>query len=93
MQGGLCKRVSHALLKCLAGDRSLTQGLKGDATYLIVNENRELEKFGVNGESLPVIVCEGTIRCNNGPISSRFGHDCNVVSARCTCWLAPGPDA
>jgi len=32
----------------LPGDRSLVQGLKGDATYLIVNEASEIEKFGVN---------------------------------------------
>jgi len=31
-----------------AGDRSLVQGLKGDATYLIVNDDKTLEKFGVN---------------------------------------------
>jgi len=30
------------------GDRSLVQGLKGDATYLIVNDDKTLEKFGVN---------------------------------------------
>jgi len=30
------------------GDRSLTQGLKGDPTYLIVNEAGSLENFGVN---------------------------------------------
>ncbi|KAK9794315.1 hypothetical protein WJX73_005934 [Symbiochloris irregularis] len=31
-----------------AGDRSLTQGLKSDATYLIVNDKSEIEKFGLN---------------------------------------------
>ena len=31
-----------------AGDRSLTQGLKGDATYLIVNDDGSLANFGVN---------------------------------------------
>jgi cytochrome b6-f complex iron-sulfur subunit len=30
------------------GDRSLTQGLKGDATYLIVNDDGTLANFGVN---------------------------------------------
>ena len=32
-----------------AGDRSLVQGLKGDATYLVVNEKSELENYGING--------------------------------------------
>lgn len=31
-----------------AGDRSLTQGLKGDATYLIVQDDNTLANFGVN---------------------------------------------
>jgi len=31
-----------------AGDRSLVQGLKGDATYLIVKENKELENYALN---------------------------------------------
>lgn len=31
-----------------AGDRSLVQGLKGDATYLIVNDDKTMETFGVN---------------------------------------------
>mmetsp|Transcript_27435 Transcript_27435/g.87925 ORF Transcript_27435/g.87925 Transcript_27435/m.87925 type:complete len:241 (-) Transcript_27435:469-1191(-) len=30
------------------GDRNLTQGLKGDATYLIVNDDGTLANFGVN---------------------------------------------
>eukprot|EP00210_Caulerpa_lentillifera_P005213 g4980.t1 len=32
----------------LPGDRSLTQGLKGDPYYLIVNENGGIENFGLN---------------------------------------------
>ena len=32
----------------LAGDRSLAQGLKGDATYLIVKEDKTLESYGLN---------------------------------------------
>lgn len=32
----------------LAGDRSLVQGLKGDATYLIVNPDNTIEKYGLN---------------------------------------------
>eukprot|EP00554_Chaetoceros_debilis_P005719 CAMPEP_0194074074 /NCGR_PEP_ID=MMETSP0149-20130528/1278_1 /TAXON_ID=122233 /ORGANISM="Chaetoceros debilis, Strain MM31A-1" /LENGTH=211 /DNA_ID=CAMNT_0038754183 /DNA_START=61 /DNA_END=696 /DNA_ORIENTATION=- len=31
-----------------AGDRSLAQGLKGDATYLIVKEDKTLETYGLN---------------------------------------------
>ncbi len=37
-------------LLIFAGDHSLVQGLKGDATYLVVTENSEIEKFGINGE-------------------------------------------
>jgi len=32
----------------LANDRSLAQGLKGDATYLIVKEDKTLESYGLN---------------------------------------------
>jgi len=32
----------------LAKDRSLAQGLKGDATYLIVKEDKTLESYGLN---------------------------------------------
>lgn len=31
-----------------AGDRSLVQGLRGDATYLIVREDNTLESYGLN---------------------------------------------
>merc|ERR1719343_733358 len=31
-----------------AGDRSLAQGLKGDATYLIIKEDKTLESYGLN---------------------------------------------
>jgi len=31
-----------------AGDRSLVQGLKGDATYLIVNDAKEIESYALN---------------------------------------------
>ena len=30
------------------GARELTQGLKGDATYLIVTEENKIEKYGLN---------------------------------------------
>ena len=32
----------------LPGDRSLVQGLKGDATYLIVKEDKTIEEYGLN---------------------------------------------
>jgi hypothetical protein len=32
-----------------AGDHSLVQGLKGDATYLVVTDKSEIESFGING--------------------------------------------
>ena len=32
-----------------AGDHSLAQGLKGDATYLVVNDKGSLENYGING--------------------------------------------
>ena len=35
-----------------ANDRSLAQGLKGDATYLIVKEDKTLEKYGLNAGEL-----------------------------------------
>jgi len=31
-----------------AGDRQLTQGLKGDPTYLVVNAESAIENFGIN---------------------------------------------
>jgi|ERR1719182_777884 len=31
-----------------AGERKLVQGLKGDATYLIINDEKKIEDFGVN---------------------------------------------
>lgn len=32
----------------LAGDHSLAQGLKGDATYIIVKEDKSIEDYGLN---------------------------------------------
>jgi cytochrome b6-f complex iron-sulfur subunit len=34
------------------GDRSLAQGLKGDATYLIVKDDKTLESYGLNAGKL-----------------------------------------
>jgi cytochrome b6-f complex iron-sulfur subunit len=31
-----------------AGDRSLAQGLKGDATYLIIKDDKTIESYGLN---------------------------------------------
>ena len=33
------------------------QGLKGDATYLVVTDAGEIEKYGINGELLPSAWC------------------------------------
>ena len=34
------------------GDRSLAQGLKGDATYLIIKDDKTLENYGLNAGKL-----------------------------------------
>jgi cytochrome b6-f complex iron-sulfur subunit len=39
-----------------AGDRSLAQGLKGDATYLIVKDDKTLEKYGLNAGTYNSII-------------------------------------
>lgn len=38
-----------------AGDRSLAQGLKGDATYLIVKDDKTLESYGLNAGTLALV--------------------------------------
>ncbi len=40
--------VSNFLATHTPGDRVLAQGLKGDPTYIIVNEDRSLANFGLN---------------------------------------------
>jgi cytochrome b6-f complex iron-sulfur subunit len=40
-----------------ANDRSLAQGLKGDATYLIVKEDKTLEKYGLNAGTSFFMFC------------------------------------
>ena len=35
-----------------ANDRSLAQGLKGDATYLIIKDDKKLESYGLNAGKL-----------------------------------------
>lgn len=51
------------------GDRSLVQGLKGDPTYLVVTEDRNLEHYGLNavcthlGCVVPWIMAENKFMC------------------------------
>jgi len=51
------------------GDRSLTQGLKGDPTYLVVNSEGSLENYGVNavcthlGCVVPWVSAENKFKC------------------------------
>ena len=39
-----------------ANDRSLAQGLKGDATYLIVKEDKTLETYGLNAGTWIIVI-------------------------------------
>ncbi len=41
-------KASEFLSTHAAGDRTLAQGLKGDPTYLIVTEEREIANYGLN---------------------------------------------
>lgn len=51
------------------GDRSLTQGLKGDPTYLIVNGEGNVESYGLNavcthlGCVVPWVAAENKFKC------------------------------
>lgn len=51
------------------GDHSLTQGIKGDPTYLVVNDEGKLENFGINsicthlGCVVPWNVAEKKFKC------------------------------
>nr|1Q90_C Chain C, Cytochrome B6-F complex iron-sulfur subunit [Chlamydomonas reinhardtii] len=53
----------------LAGDRSLSQGLKGDPTYLIVTADSTIEKYGLNavcthlGCVVPWVAAENKFKC------------------------------
>lgn len=53
----------------LAGDHSLSQGLKGDPTYLIVKDDGTLEDYGLNavcthlGCVVPWVNAEGKFKC------------------------------
>ena len=58
--GSPCRRLlwPHTLFSASAGDHSLVQGLKGDATYLVVTDAGEIEKYGINGVALhPIWGC------------------------------------
>jgi cytochrome b6-f complex iron-sulfur subunit len=41
-------RVSEFLAAHNAGDRTLAQGLKGDPTYIIVNDDKSIRNYGLN---------------------------------------------
>jgi len=41
-------KVSEFLATHLAGDRTLAQGLKGDPTYIIVNEDKAITNYGLS---------------------------------------------
>eukprot|EP00199_Chlamydomonas_sp_CCMP681_P006018 CAMPEP_0119101368 /NCGR_PEP_ID=MMETSP1180-20130426/442_1 /TAXON_ID=3052 ORGANISM="Chlamydomonas cf sp, Strain CCMP681" /NCGR_SAMPLE_ID=MMETSP1180 /ASSEMBLY_ACC=CAM_ASM_000741 /LENGTH=208 /DNA_ID=CAMNT_0007085483 /DNA_START=28 /DNA_END=654 /DNA_ORIENTATION=+ len=51
------------------GDRSLTQGLRGDPTYLVVNSEGKLENYGINavcthlGCVVPWVAAENKFKC------------------------------
>ncbi|KXZ51158.1 hypothetical protein GPECTOR_13g645 [Gonium pectorale] len=53
----------------LPGDRSLSQGLKGDPTYLIVTADGSIEKYGLNavcthlGCVVPWVAAENKFKC------------------------------
>jgi cytochrome b6-f complex iron-sulfur subunit len=61
--------VSKFLETHNAGDRALTQGLKGDPTYLIVKEDKTIESYGLNavcthlGCVVPWNVAENKFKC------------------------------
>ncbi len=40
--------VSEFLASHNAGDRTLAQGLKGDPTYLVINEDKTIREYGLN---------------------------------------------
>lgn len=51
-------------------DRSLAQGLKGDATYLIVKEDKTLESYGLNAGKC----CSFNSKLDPFPVVSPFHH-------------------
>ncbi|KAL3909264.1 MAG: hypothetical protein SGARI_002687 [Bacillariaceae sp.] len=57
-------------------DRSLAQGLKGDATYLIVKEDKTLEKYGLNAGTFEVVT--GAVVRGPAPLPLALAH-CDVA--------------
>jgi len=62
-------KVASWLATHQKGDRSLTQGLKGDPTYLIVNNEGAIENYGLNavcthlGCVVPWVSAENKFKC------------------------------
>ena len=61
--------VSEYLTTHSAGDRSLAQGLKGDPTYIVVDDNKAIADYGINaicthlGCVVPWNVAENKFKC------------------------------
>ena len=73
----------HALCGASAGDHSLVQGLKGDATYLVVTDQGEIEKYGINGVALHPALSSG--RCH-GSATAKLNSTCrDPAVAPCCC--------
>lgn len=68
-QAGNDIKASAYLKTHPAGDYSLAQGLKGDPTYLIVNQDSQIESFGLNaicthlGCVVPWVAAENKFKC------------------------------
>ncbi|KAG2501434.1 hypothetical protein HYH03_001217 [Edaphochlamys debaryana] len=62
-------KVADWLKTHLPGDHSLAQGLKGDPTYLVVTNDGQLEKYGLNavcthlGCVVPWVAAENKFKC------------------------------
>ena len=75
--------VSKFLETHNAGDRALTQGLKGDPTYLVVKEDKSIESYGINavcthlGCVVPWNVAENKFKCPCH--GSQYDHTGKVV--------------
>ncbi|KXZ43764.1 hypothetical protein GPECTOR_81g214 [Gonium pectorale] len=75
-------RIGDWLKTHLPGDRSLSQGLKGDPTYLIVTADGSLEKYGLNavcthlGCVVPWVAYnnEGKVVRGPAPLSLALAH-------------------
>ena len=77
-----------------AGDHSLTQGLKGDATYLVVNDRGALENFGINGAPARFLFMFGFSLVGHGVLSSLpWGHPGEEAVSLEMQWTSPGGEA